>query len=72
MEEAGIDTDPLYNIQANLSFMLFINLLVSLSFQMNAKVRPSFAQIVVQLERRQAERKQKDEAMVKGESSNTL
>ncbi|TMS02013.1 Dual specificity testis-specific protein kinase 2 [Larimichthys crocea] len=35
---------------------------------MNAKVRPSFAQIVVQLERRQAERKQKDEAMVKAVS----
>ncbi|KAM9335285.1 dual specificity testis-specific protein kinase 1 isoform 2-T2 [Symphorus nematophorus] len=28
---------------------------------MNAKVRPSFSQIVVELERRQAERKQKDE-----------
>ncbi|XP_036968473.1 dual specificity testis-specific protein kinase 1 isoform X2 [Acanthopagrus latus] len=32
---------------------------------MNAKVRPSFSQIVVDLERRQAERKQKDEPTVK-------
>lgn len=72
MDEARIDKDPLYNTEANLSFMFFINLLVSLASQMNAKVRPSFAQIVAQLERRQAERKQKDEATVKGESSNTL
>ncbi|XP_038587458.1 dual specificity testis-specific protein kinase 2 [Micropterus salmoides] len=32
---------------------------------MNAKLRPSFSQIVVELERRQAERKQKDEQTVK-------
>lgn len=45
---------------------------VSPSCQMNAKLRPSFSQIVVELERRQAERKQKDEPAVKGESSNAL
>lgn len=39
---------------------------------MNAKLRPSFSQIVLELERRQAERKQKDEPAVKGESSNDL
>lgn len=39
---------------------------------MNSKLRPSFSQIVVELERRQAERKQKDEPSVKGESSNAL
>uniref|UniRef100_A0A8C4GM16 dual-specificity kinase n=1 Tax=Dicentrarchus labrax TaxID=13489 RepID=A0A8C4GM16_DICLA len=35
---------------------------------MNAKARPSFSQIVVELERRQAERKQKDESSVKAVS----
>ncbi|XP_049923049.1 dual specificity testis-specific protein kinase 2 [Epinephelus moara] len=35
---------------------------------MNSEVRPSFAQIVVELERRQAERKQKDEPTVKAVS----
>ncbi|XP_018560678.1 dual specificity testis-specific protein kinase 2 [Lates calcarifer] len=35
---------------------------------MNAKLRPSFSQIVAELERRQAERKQKDEATVKAVS----
>ncbi|KAM7377193.1 hypothetical protein PAMA_013801 [Pampus argenteus] len=35
---------------------------------MNAKLRPSFSQIVLELERRQAERKQKDEPPVKAVS----
>ncbi|XP_042368035.1 dual specificity testis-specific protein kinase 2 [Plectropomus leopardus] len=35
---------------------------------MNSKLRPSFSQIVVELERRQAERKQKDEPTVKAVS----
>lgn len=34
---------------------------------MNAKLRPSFSQIVAELEKKQAERKQKVEPAVKGE-----
>lgn len=65
--------DPSLVSSSSISFEISVELflLVSPSRQMNAKLRPSFSQIVLELERRQAERKQKDETTVKGESSNT-
>lgn len=62
---------PLFPVGALVQSVEFC-LLFSPNCQMNAKHRPSFSQIVVELERRQAERKQKDEPTVKGESSNAL
>lgn len=52
-----------------LSFKLFFNPFCFCLRQMNSQLRPSFSQIVVELERRQAERKQKAEPTVKGEPS---
>uniref|UniRef100_A0A3Q0SLR1 dual-specificity kinase n=1 Tax=Amphilophus citrinellus TaxID=61819 RepID=A0A3Q0SLR1_AMPCI len=45
----------------------FLNLAIACC-NMNAKLRPSFSQIVAELEKRQAERKRKDEPAVKGEA----
>lgn len=55
------------HVQSVESFILF-----SPSCQMNAKLRPSFSQIVAELERRQADRKQKDGPAIKGELSNSM
>lgn len=44
-------------------------LFFTLSCQLNVKVRPSFFQIVVELQKNQVLRKRKDESPVKGEPS---
>uniref|UniRef100_A0A3Q4GQZ3 Testis associated actin remodelling kinase 1 n=1 Tax=Neolamprologus brichardi TaxID=32507 RepID=A0A3Q4GQZ3_NEOBR len=64
-EDFGLDVEAFRHMVADCPSH-FLNLAIACC-NMNAKLRPSFSQIVAELEKKQAERKQKAEPAVKGE-----